>query len=736
MPSNKLKSKKTHNKSAKKAGGKPAYSGKKNQKKSGSKLSAGGDNLPEICILTISGQTDDGELLAMPLEWKSHKKPPHISVLESGRGRAAAIGDRILAKLRSLSPHRYQASVIRVLESEISRHVTGVFIPTLEGGVIEPISRKNKESFMVSASDTAGALHGELVSGETLVGMPSLGMSYAKITERLGRADSPRAASLIASAIHALPNVFSAESLAEAEAAPLPVLTKDRTDLRSIPFVTIDGEDARDFDDAVFAEADGDGFRIIVAIAEVAFYVEEASALDKTAFERGNSVYFPDRVIPMLPERLSNGLCSLVPNEDRYCLAVHIWINSKGEIKDYEFVRGIMRSVARLTYEQVENAVGHTSQVMGKEEILTHDQKPMTQEHKLLINNLCSAYAALASERDNRGALGLDLPEYKIYFDASGNVSDIAAKKRLESHSLIECFMIAANVVAADFLLKHKRAGIYRVHEAPSEEKLEELRTLLLMSDYRLQKGAVTAKHFNRVLKASADDPLRPMIHTAVLRAQMQAFYSAENLGHFGLGLQKYCHFTSPIRRYSDLVVHRSIIAILNKKTGHLSSVVRHLPDVALHISETERRAMLAERDAADRYKVAFMSKKIGNVFSGIIGGINEYGLFVNLNDTGVTGFIPVRNLGRDFYSFDKKHACFKGRSSGEIFAIGAEIVIRVQEANSLTGSLIFVPEASVAHRFSDSKDQRGKGKPSKGKPSKKNQRSKNKKHKGKKNSG
>jgi len=682
---------------------------KSSGKHSGKKFVINSDKLPEICVLIVSSETADGELLATPLDWKSHKAPPHISVLESGRGKAAAIGDRILVKLRNLRPGFYQASIIRVLETEQIRHVTGVFIPTIEGGIIEPISRKNKESFMVSAVDTGGALQGELVSGETIRGIPSLGMSYAKITERLGRVDSPRAASLIASAIHSLPSVFSQAAIAESETAPLPVLTSDRTDLRTIPLVTIDGEDARDFDDAVFAEPDGDGFHIIVAIAEVAFYVQEGSALDRAAFERGNSVYFPDRVIPMLPERLSNGLCSLVPNEDRYCLAVHIWIDSAGAIKKYKFVRGIMRSVARLTYEQVEN----------------ENVQPQ------LIKNLNAAYTALASERDNRGALDLDLPEFKIYFDASGNVSNIAPKARLESHRLIECFMIAANVAAADFLLKNKAPGIYRVHEAPSEEKLEDLRSLLLMSDYRLQKGAVTAKHFNRVLKASHDDPRRPMIHTAVLRAQMQAFYSAENLGHFGLGLQKYCHFTSPIRRYSDLIVHRSIINILNKHKQAMPG----LADTALHISETERRAMLAERDAADRYKVSFMSRKIGEVFEGVIAGLNEYGLFVNLIATGITGFIPVRNLGRDFFTYDKKHSCFRGRSSGTSFALGTTIMIRVQEANAMTASLIFVPESAssetmppLRHKYSHKKST-GKDE----KYSKKDKGSRSKKHAGKK---
>lgn len=683
-----------------------------------------GDGLAEICTLKIVGLSGDGDLLAIPDSGNDRKKPPHIIVLESGRGKSAVVGDKILAKLKKIAPHFYQASVIKIMEVEVAQPITGIFVATANGGIIEPISRKNKQSYMVSTADTAGALNGELVNGLTLPFMPSMSMSYAKITDRLGRADSPKAASLIASAIHNLPSIFSSAALAEAENSPLPILSEGRTDLRNIPLVTIDGEDARDFDDAVFAESDGDVFHLIVAIAEVAFYVSEGSALDNAAFERGNSVYFPDRVIPMLPERLSNGLCSLVPHEDRFCLAVHIWIDASGGIKNYEFVRAIMRSHARLTYEQVEEVIGHGSGVMGE-----------------AIKNLNHAYKSLALERDNRGALDLDLPEYKIHFDDVGNVAKIAPKERLESHRLIECFMVAANVCAADFLMKHKAAGIYRVHEAPSDEKLEDLRTLLLMSDYRLQKGAISAKHFNRVLKASKYDPNRAMIHTAVLRSQMQAFYSPENLGHFGLALQKYCHFTSPIRRYADLMVHRALISVLEQKEKQPTT---HLAEISLHISTTERKAMLAERDAADRYKVSFMSHEIGNVFAGTINSLNEYGLFVTLNDTGITGFIPVRNLGKDFFVYDRKQASFIGRGSRTIFSLGAAITIRVQEANAVTASLIFAPEnakfqdlpplrekykhnkKSPKHRVikEDSK-KAGKGKKS---PKKGNAKSKNKK--------
>ena len=632
-------------------------------------------HLPEVSVLIITAIDDDGELLATPLKWDSRRKPPHIVVTESGRSRAAVVGDRVLAKLRKIRPHLYQALVIKLLPAETQKPVLGVFVPTSDGGIIEPVSRKMKESFMVARGDTGGALHGELVTGITIPGMPSLGMTYAKITERLGRVDSPKAASLIAAQMHELPQLFSREAIEESEAAALPVLEKGRADLRDIPLVTIDGEDARDFDDAVFAEPDGDGFHLIVAIADVAYYVPEGSALDAAAYERGNSVYFPDRVIPMLPERLSNGLCSLNPNEDRYCLAVHLWINASGDIKKYEFVRGIMRSHYRFTYVDLQAA---------------HDTKSNHPLQAKGITPLYAAYKALAHERNHRGALDLDLPEYKIHFDAAGNVEAITPRARLESHRLIEAFMIAANVAAADWLLKKRAHGIYRVHETPAEEKLNELRELLKLSGYGLQKGAVRAAHLNRVLKACEGKPEQRLIHNAVLRAQMQAYYAHENLGHFGLSLQKYCHFTSPIRRYADLVVHRALTHLLTEKKRPTTSDVRHLSSVALHISETERKAMMAERDAADRYKVSYMARHIGNSFAGVITGLNEYGLFVTLADNGVTGFIPVRNLGGDFFHFDKKNACFRARRSKTIFRIGEPLFVRVAEANAMTGSLIF----------------------------------------------
>jgi ribonuclease R len=514
-------------------------------------------------------------------------------------------------------------------------------------------------------------------------------MTYAKITERLGRIDAAKAASLIATHMHELPQVFSEQALAEAEKAPPPGMSDGRTDLRDIPLVTIDGEDAKDFDDAVFAEPDSnpknkDGFHLVVAIADVAYYVAEDSALDAAAYERGNSVYFPDRVIPMLPERLSNGLCSLNPDQDRYCLAVHLWIDAAGVTKKYEFVRGLMRSRYRFTYNDLQAA---------------HDTKSDHPLRQQLIEPLFAAYQALAREREARGALDLNLPEYRIVFDAAGNVDNIVPRIRLEAHRLIEAYMIAANVAAADFLIKKRMPGIYRVHETPSDERVDDLRTLLKMAGYHLQKGGLKAAHFNRILHACEGKPEQVMIHSSVLRSQMQAFYADENLGHFGLGLQKYCHFTSPIRRYADLVVHRSLCQLVEGKPSppkKTSSVNRHLSTIALHISERERKAMMAEREANDRYKVSYMARHIGNTFVGTMTGLNEYGLYVTLVDNGVVGFIPVRNLPGDYYIYDKKYARYRGQRSKQVYGVGMPLMVRVQEANPMTGSLIFEPEPST----------------------------------------
>ena len=639
--------------------------------------------LRDTAIILIQEITSHGELIAVPEEWIDRRRqPPVIYIHESQRGgTAAVVGDRALAHLKRTGAHEYSAQILRILPKESAKPVVGVFVPTPDGGgMIEPVSRKIKESYRIEPGMTCGALAGELVSGEAVGGRTRHGQPHAKVVERLGDARAPHAASLMAIYLNNLRVAFNPAALAEAEQASPPVLAEGREDLRNIPLVTIDGEDARDFDDAVFAEPDHDpanvgGFHLIVAIADVAHYVPDGSALDAEALLRGNSAYFPDRVLPMLPERLSNGLCSLKPAEDRYCLAVHLWIDAEGHTRRYRFLRGLMRSQARLTYTQVETG-----------------GSALDASVRGWVSNLNAAYRALSKERDARGTLNINLPEYKVAFDVHGKVQSVAPRAPLESHRLIEAFMIAANVAAADFLLTNKAPGIYRVHEPPSEDKLDDLRRFLEASGYAFPKGAITAAHLNRVLHKSRNAPNMTTIHTAVLRSQMQAYYDNRNVGHFGLSLHHYCHFTSPIRRYADLIVHRSLAALLNKNKGYSAS--QSLKDIAQHISQTERSAMMAERDSLDRYKIAYVAGLKEKTFAGSIASVNEYGIFVSLKDNGITGFVPVKQLGEDFFNYDPRASSFTGRHSKQSFATGDAITVRVLEADALKSSLIFKPDA------------------------------------------
>ncbi|HEU5047341.1 MAG TPA: ribonuclease R [Rickettsiales bacterium] len=650
----------------------------------------------DVAELIVTGVSEDGYVTATPKDWNPRKSPPHISVEDSRSGPAVGVGDRILAKLRKINPHRFEAQVIRILPEEAEKHIVGIFVSHKGGGgVIHPVSHKNKEFYNVSAEEINDAQNGELVSGLVIPGPRLRGMEQARITKRLGSPEDPHAASLIASHMHRLPMNFSKAAMEEAKLAPRPHLEPGREDLRAFPLVTIDGEDARDFDDAVFAEPDSDpsnpgGFHLIVAVADVAYYVKPESALDKEAFERGNSVYFPDRVIPMLPEHLSNDLCSLRPNEDRYCLAVHLWIDAGGVTRRYKFVRAFMRSQARLTYTEVEK------------DLADPNRNP-------LVTHLFAAYKALAKERDARGTLEIQLPEYKVMFDAEGNISHIAPRLQLESHRLIEAFMIAANVAAANYLISHKAPGIYRVHEKPSEEKVLGLRKFLSLSGYSIPKGTLGPEKLNRILHQAQDRPNGNLVHSMVLRSQMQAYYSERNLGHYGLALEEYCHFTSPIRRYADLIVHRSLTAYLRKdKTS--APAEDTLSAIAQHISETERTAMLAERDAMDRYRVSYMTRHIGDVFSGTIVSVNEFGLYVALADNGINGFIPVRNLGQDFFIYNRNLACLESRNGRQRFSLGDTIIVCVVEANVTIGSLIFKPEGNLpppSHRHSKKKSRK-----------------------------
>ncbi|HEX7006026.1 MAG TPA: VacB/RNase II family 3'-5' exoribonuclease, partial [Alphaproteobacteria bacterium] len=445
------------------------------------------------------------------------------------------------------------------------------------------------------------------------------------------------------------------------------------------------GADARDFDDAVWAEPDPDprnrgGWHLIVAIADVAHYVRPGDALDKAARERGNSVYFPDRVVPMLPEALSNDLCSLRPNEDRACLAAQLWINRDGRLLRHRFDRALMRSAARLTYEQVQAARdGCPDDVTG----------PLLEP---VLNPLYGAYRVLERARKKRGALEIDLPERQIVLGDDGKVASITPRARLDSHRLIEEFMILANVAVAEALEAKRQPCMYRVHEAPDPERVQALREFLETLGLNLAKGQVLKPaHFNRILERSADTPHARMVHELVLRTQAQAKYSPDNVGHFGLALRRYAHFTSPIRRYSDLLVHRALIGGFGLGPGGIGPEdAARFPEQGEHISATERRAVAAERDATDRYVAAFLADRVGAIFGGAISGVTRFGLFVTLDETGADGFVPMRRLPRDYYEHDEARHCLIGRSGGPRFDLGGRVQVRLVEANPITASLLF----------------------------------------------
>lgn len=640
---------------------------------------SGAAGLPVILVVQVVDIDLDGEVLARPAVWEREGEPPRI-FLTSEHSNAATIGDRVLARIIGTSDGAVLAEAIRVLDTPVERLV-GVFEKSGAGGWIRPADRRDREEYIVGPEQTLGAKAGDVVVAEMLPGRRS--PRRVKIIECLGSYGAPQSISRIAIAAHDLPYLFPPEAIAEAERAQ-PVTLEGRTDLRDIPLVTIDGSDARDFDDAVFAEPDSDpnnpkGWHLLVAIADVAHYVPSGSELDQEAFKRGNSVYFPDRVIPMLPEALSNELCSLKPAVERACMAVHIWIDAQGRKLSHRFVRGLMRSTARLTYEQAQ-AIQDGTQDPG--DLLPH-----------LVPALFGAYKALQIARDERGTLDLDLPERQVKVDPSGAVQAIVPRPRLDSHRLIEEFMILANVCAAETLEATKQLCMYRVHDEPSREKLEGLREFLGTLDLPLSAGQVIQPHhFMRLLDKVRGSPHETLVNEVVLRAQAQAQYSPENLGHFGLALRRYAHFTSPIRRYADLMVHRALIQGLHLGRDGLPQTMGadRFGEIAEHISTTERRAAQAERDVVDRYTAAFLAAHRGAVFSGRVSGVTRFGLFVRLDETGADGLVPIRSLPADYYHHDDALHRLVGDRNGLEFSLGQRVQVKLMEADAITGSLGF----------------------------------------------
>jgi len=643
---------------------------------------AGG--LPDVTVLEITGQDPDGDLLARPQRWDEHEPPPRIVVVpgrDSDAGPALGIGERVLARLSRVEDG-FEARIIKRIGAAVHR-VLGVYREYEGHGRIVPIDRRTRHEFTVEPHDRAGAASNELVLAEPLAGRTS-GLPRARVLERLGSMSEPRAISLIAIHEHGIPTEFPRDAIAEAERAERPRLA-GRTDLRSIPLVTIDPEDARDHDDAVWAGPDSDpankgGHVAIVAVADVANYVRPGSALDREAWKRGNSAYFPDRVVPMLPERLSADLCSLRENEERPCVAVRMVFNAQGKKLRHELLRGVMRSAARLTYAEAQRAF---------------DGKPDKDRREIAEQSLAplwNAYRALADARDRRAPLDLDLPERRVVLGADGRVASIAFRERLESMRLIEEFMIQANVAAAETLEKARAPLIYRIHEQPSQEKLHAFSDYLRTIGISFAKGQVIKPAvFNRILAAAKGGPHADVLNDVVLRTQAQAVYAVENIGHFGLNLQRYAHFTSPIRRYADLVVHRALIRALKfGEDGLTGESAAKLSETAEHISLCERRAMAAERDSTDRYVAAFMQERVGATFSARITGVTRFGLFVRLPETGAEGLIPIRTIGAEFFRHDDRRHALVGECTGTAYRLGDTVSVRLREAAPLTGGLRF----------------------------------------------
>ena len=661
-------------------------------KKSGKKISEPA-GLPATLMADITGRDSDGELIATPTEWDEveNGEPPKIRIHIPRRpqpGTAAGVGDRALLRIEKLDEREgalYRGRVIKVIDHAKTR-MLGIFraLPG-GGGRLVPVDKKQAgRELNIAKADAGGAEDGDLVSVD-LIRTRGFGLASGKVKERLGSLASEKAVSLIAIHAHEIPQAFSPAALREAEEAK-PATLKGREDWRDVPLVTIDPPDAKDHDDAVHAEPDPDpnnkgGYIVNVAIADVAFYVRPGSALDRDALTRGNSVYFPDRVVPMLPERISNDLCSLVPGEPRGALAVRMVIGSDGRKRSHSFHRVLMRSAAKLNYAQAQAAIdGRPDDITG----------PLLDP---ILKPLYDAYAVVKRARAERDPLDLDIPERKILLKPDGTVDRVIVPERLDAHKLIEEFMILANVAAAEMLEKKALPLIYRVHDEPTLEKVHNLQEFLKTLDLPFAKsGALRPSLFNRVLAQVKGHDSEPLVNEVVLRSQAQAEYAAENYGHFGLNLRRYAHFTSPIRRYADLIVHRALIRGLGLGEGALpeTETVETLTEVAAQISVTERRAMKAERETADRLIAHFLADRIGATFQGRISGVTRAGLFVKLSDTGADGLIPIRTLGTEYFNYDETRHALVGSRSGAMHRLGDVVDVRLVEAAPVAGALRF----------------------------------------------
>ena len=644
-----------------------------------------GTTLPPVTVLAVTGPDKNGDLYGEPAGWEGEGKPPRILMVAKKGDPALGKGDRVLARLSPVKDedHAYEGRLIRKIGTGPQK-ILGLYRDASEGGRIMPIDKKASTEWIVPDGAEGGARDGELVEAEQIGPKTRMGLPRARVVEVLGDPMAPRAVSLYAIHAHGIPDAFPDEVLAEAELAK-PATKKGRKDLTDLPLITIDPADARDHDDAICAAPDDDpknegGFVVWVAIADVAHYVTPGSVLDREARKRGNSTYFPDRVVPMLPDRLSGDLCSLHEGDLRPCIAVRMVLDSAGNRINHRFVRAVMRSAASLTYHQAQAA-----------EDGTPDEKtaPLLDS---VIRPLFAAWRAAAKARERRQPLHLDLPERKIELSPEGKVVSVDFRERLDAHRLVEEFMIMANVAAAETLEKKRIPFLYRVHEEPSPEKLDSLQEVAQAAGLVLPKGQVLkTQHLNKLLDAAANTANAEIINISVLRSMTQAYYAPQNFGHFGLNLRRYTHFTSPIRRYADLITHRALISAHSwGKDGLSPDDIERLEETGELISLAERRSMMAERDTNDRYLAAYLAERVGNEFPGKISGIARFGLFVRLDETGADGLIPISTLGREYFRHDADAQTLTGESSRMVLKLGQRATVRLAEAVPVTGGLMF----------------------------------------------
>ena len=657
---------------------------------------AGG--VPRVTVLRIVS-VDDGQVWAQPESWHADTPAPKLRVIEKGRRSALALNDRILARTEEAG-RGHVAHIMKKLERGADL-VLGVVRREGDRFFLTPVDKRERRELLIS--DLKDARPGDLVLAEPAGRPPKM---TARVDAVLGDPFAPRSFSMIAIAKHGLRDEFDSQAIEEAvRVAKFPL--GEREDLTNLPIVAIDPEDARDHDDAIWASprADADGWDAIVAIADVSFYVREGSQLDREALLRGNSVYFPDRVVPMLPHELSSDICSLKEGKVRAALACHLHVGKDGALKSWRFTRAKICVAANIAYEDAQYSYdlacsgegrsgGHEEDDGGPSQRSGRRRSTVSPELvEQSLKPLWECWKALLSARTKREPLELDLPERRVMLDEKGRILSVAPRERLDAHRLVEDYMIAANVAAAKALEKKKAPVMYRDHEAPSREKLTALKDYLATFDLPFALGQVIKPAiFNRIIdRLGEDHPSRHEIMEQILRTQMQARYAPDPLGHFGLSLASYAHFTSPIRRYADLIVHRSLVRSFKLGEGALGpDKVERFTEIGEQISILERRAMEAERETVDRYVAAFLSDRVGQILKCRITGVQSFGFFATVLDLGGDGLVPASILGNEYFRFDEAARALIGETTGETYKQGQMIELKLAEANPASGALRF----------------------------------------------